>query len=220
MVRSWAGAMGQPQFMPSSYVNYAADFSGDGHPDIWTNVPDALASTANYLQEFKWKHGVPWGFEVMVPNSFDTMHSRASFAEWQKLGVRRADGKPFPRDGQGDHVLSRRRQRPSLHRHAEFRCAEGLQQLRRLCDRGRASCRPDEWRGSRSRRRGRLTIARCRAMRALPLQKRLAALGYKVNEFDGHVDFDLRDNIRAELGPSTAWCRTETPRRHSLKRSA
>ena len=100
MVSSWAGAMGQAQFMPSSYVDYAADFSGNGHPDIWTNVPDVFASIANYLQKFKWQHGMPWGFEVIVPSGFDTMKSRATFAEWQKLGIRRADGKAFPRDGQ------------------------------------------------------------------------------------------------------------------------
>ena len=91
MVSSWAGAMGQAQFMPSSYVDYAADFSGDGHPDIWTNVPDVFGSIANYLQKFKWQHGLPWGFEVIVPSGFDTMKSRATFAEWQKLGVRRAE---------------------------------------------------------------------------------------------------------------------------------
>jgi membrane-bound lytic murein transglycosylase B len=101
MVSSWAGAMGQSQFMPSSYVDYAVDFSGDGHPDIWTNIPDVLGSIANYLQKFKWKPGMPWGFEVMVPNGFDTMKSRGTFAEWQKLGVRRADGKAFPREGSG-----------------------------------------------------------------------------------------------------------------------
>ena len=101
MVSSWAGAMGQTQFMPSNFVDYAIDFSGDGRPDIWTNVPDVLGSTANYLRKWNWKYGLPWGFEVAIPKGFDYMHSRGTFAEWQALGVRRADGKPFPPAGQG-----------------------------------------------------------------------------------------------------------------------
>jgi len=100
MVSSWAGAMGQTQFMPSNFVDYAVDFSGDGRVDIWTNVPDVLASTANYLRKWKWNSALPWGFEVIVPQGFDYMRSRASFAEWQALGLRRADGKAFPDSGQ------------------------------------------------------------------------------------------------------------------------
>ncbi len=101
MVSSWAGAMGQSQFMPSNVVDYAIDFSGDGRADLWRNVPDVLGSTANYLQKWKWRRDLPWGFEATVPNGFDTMKSRGTFAEWQKLGVRRADGKPFPNEGNG-----------------------------------------------------------------------------------------------------------------------
>ncbi len=95
---SWAGAMGQTQFMPTNFVDYAVDFDGDGKRDIWTSVPDILGSTANYFAKAAggWKHGVPWGFEVTVPQGFDLMKSHASFSEWQKLGVKRADGKPFP----------------------------------------------------------------------------------------------------------------------------
>ena len=101
MVSSWAGAMGQTQFMPTNVVDYAIDFSGDGKSDIWKNVPDVLGSTGNYLHKGHWKYGLPWGFEVIVPKGFDYMKSRASFAEWKKLGVRRADGKAFPAQGQG-----------------------------------------------------------------------------------------------------------------------
>ena len=96
MVSSWAGAMGQTQFMPSNFVDFAIDFSGDGSSDIWSNVPDVLGSTANYLHKGHWQYGLPWGFEVSVPKGFDMMHSRATFAEWLELGVRPADGKTFP----------------------------------------------------------------------------------------------------------------------------
>ena len=69
MVSSWAGAMGQTQFMPSNFVDYAVDFSGDGKRDIWTNVPDVLGSTANYFAQAAVAGGLPWGFEVDVPKA-------------------------------------------------------------------------------------------------------------------------------------------------------
>ncbi len=101
MVSSWAGAMGQTQFMPTNFVDFAIDFSGDGKPDIWTNVPDVLGSTGNYLHKGGWKYGERWGFEVITPSGFDYRRSRGTFAEWTKLGVKRADGAAFPKDGEG-----------------------------------------------------------------------------------------------------------------------
>ena len=97
---SWAGAMGQTQFMPSSFWRFAVDFDGDGHKDIWKSVPDALASTANYLKENGWRAGQPWGFEVSLPKGFDYRLHDASFSEWSSYGVRRADGGALPQDGQ------------------------------------------------------------------------------------------------------------------------
>ncbi len=103
MVGSWAGAMGQTQFMPSSFVSFAVDFQGDGRADIWNSVQDALASTANYLRKNGWRHGEAWGYEVKLPPDFDYAKAwsvkRQTLREWQKLGVLRADGKRFPRPG-------------------------------------------------------------------------------------------------------------------------
>jgi lytic murein transglycosylase len=197
MVSSWAGAMGQTQFMPSNFVDYAIDFSGDGRPDIWGNVPDVLASTANYLGKWKWNPTLPWGFEVLVPDGFDYMRSRASFAEWSALGVRRADGKAFPSVGQGILFF------PSGATGPGFIVTENFNVLKEynnsdayavavghLADRIhggdliKAPWPKDDRQLSRDAR--------------VALQKKLAALGYKVNEFEGHIDFDLRDNIRAE----------------------
>ena len=88
--------------------------------DIWTSVPDVLASTANYFAKAAggWKMGMPWGFEVIVPKGFDLMKSRATFDEWSKLGVRRADGKAFPGKRRRHPVFSGRpaRARPSSSR--------------------------------------------------------------------------------------------------------
>lgn len=101
MVGSWAGAMGQTQFMPSSFVSFAVDFQGDGRADIWNSIQDALASTANYLKKNGWRHGEAWGYEVTLPPDFDYAKAwsagRQTIHEWQKLGITRADGNRFPR---------------------------------------------------------------------------------------------------------------------------
>ena len=100
MVGSWAGAMGQVQFMPTSYLNYAVDYDGDGRADIWNSIPDALASTANFLKQSGWKRDSDWGYEVKIPKDFDFAAAwkkkNPSLADWAKMGLERADGKPFP----------------------------------------------------------------------------------------------------------------------------
>ena len=96
---SWAGAMGQTQFMPSSYAAYAVDQDGDGHPNIWTSAPDALASTANYLRQKGWQPGLPWLVEVALPGGLDLRSHRRGFGEWAAAGVQRSDGQALPRSG-------------------------------------------------------------------------------------------------------------------------
>ena len=100
MKSSWAGALGQPQFMPTSYLKHAVDFDGDGKRDIWNSVPDTLASIANYLKLHGWQNGRDWGFEVNVPQnlscSLEGPDQGKSIGEWAKLGVTRVNGKPFP----------------------------------------------------------------------------------------------------------------------------
>ncbi len=99
MTGSYAGAMGQPQFMPDSYLRYAVDFDGDGRRDIWTSRPDVLGSIANYLARSGWRYGQPWGQSVMAPAEIDAglagRERPRSLGEWMRLGVRRADGAPF-----------------------------------------------------------------------------------------------------------------------------
>jgi membrane-bound lytic murein transglycosylase B len=88
---SWAGAMGQTQFIPTTYDTHAVDFDGDGRRDIWNSSDDALASAAHYLQASGWQRGQPWGFEVHLHKNFDYAQAdpeaRHSVAEWQALGV-------------------------------------------------------------------------------------------------------------------------------------
>ena len=116
MTGSWAGAMGQTQFMPSSYLKYAVDFDKDGRRDIWKSTPDALASIANYLKGYGWQEGETWGREVRVSApararmaeedvklrtegcfAIRNMTERQKLSEWTKLGVVRANGSPLPR---------------------------------------------------------------------------------------------------------------------------
>lgn len=96
MVGSWAGAMGQTQFMPATYRQYAVDFDGNGRRDIWRSSADALASAANYLNLSGWQHGQPWGLEVQLPNTgFDYAIAdgqlQKTIAQWQALGVQPRD---------------------------------------------------------------------------------------------------------------------------------
>lgn len=100
LVGSWAGAFGHTQFMPSTYRRIAVDGDGDGRRDLVGSIPDALASTANYLVRAGWRDGEPWGYEVKLPPGFDASvagrKSKRPIAEWQGLGVLRADGDALP----------------------------------------------------------------------------------------------------------------------------
>jgi lytic murein transglycosylase len=100
---SWAGAFGPTQFMPTVYRNHAVDADGDGHRDMINSVSDMLASTANFFKRNGWIAGETWGYEVMVPKNFNFLLADRSrqmtIAEWERLGIRRAGDKPFPRHG-------------------------------------------------------------------------------------------------------------------------
>ncbi len=100
MKGSWAGALGQPQFMPTSYLKYAVDFDKDGHPDIWNSVPDTLASIANYLKHEGWQGGRDWGFEVSIPENVSCAQEGPDLAKpisaWASTGITRISGKAFP----------------------------------------------------------------------------------------------------------------------------
>jgi lytic murein transglycosylase len=197
MLSSWAGAMGQTQFMPTNFVDYAIDFSGDGKADIWTNVADAMGSTGNYLHKYGWIPKLPWGFEVRVPDNFDYRLSRGTFAEWTARGVKRIDGKPYPPNETGILFF------PAGYKGPAFLVTRQFDNLKEynnsdayavavghLADRI-AGGGPfvtkwpaDDHQLSREARKA--------------LQRELAKRGYKVKEFEGRIDFDLRDNIRIE----------------------
>jgi lytic murein transglycosylase len=106
---SWAGAFGPTQFMPTSFKRYAVDFDGDGRRDVVDSVPDVVASTANNLKKDGWVSGQTWGYEVEVPKGFNFLLADRSrvltVQEWERLGIRRAGGKAFPRADDRAYLL-------------------------------------------------------------------------------------------------------------------
>ena len=100
MIGSWAGAMGQTQFLPSAFLAYAVDADADGRRDIWGSVPDVMASTANFLARSGWQAGQPWGLEVRLPEGFDYARADADVrqpaTQWADEGVQSMDGAPLP----------------------------------------------------------------------------------------------------------------------------
>jgi membrane-bound lytic murein transglycosylase B len=182
--------------MPSSFLKYAVDFDGDGRADIWASVPDVLASIANYLQKSGWQPGLPWGFEATVPHGFDYQTSRGTFRDWVKRGFKRVDGSDFPVAGDAvlffpsgaggpaflvtqNFVVLKTYNNSDAYALAVAHLADRLYGLGPI----RGVWPAIDFQPSRAER--------------IALQRKLAALGYKVADFDGHFDFDLRDDVRA-----------------------
>ena len=197
MQGSWAGAMGQPQFMPSNFLTLAVDFDRDGRKDIWGSVPDVLASIANFLKHWGWKAGGEWGCEVVVPPGFDYTRSRARYPEWAALGVTRADGAPLPNEGNAILFF------PSGAAGPAFLAGENFEVIKRynnsdvfalaaghLADRARG--------GAPFRTAWPASDPQLSRDQRIALQKRLKELGHPVNDLEGRIDFDLRDEIRRE----------------------
>ena len=129
---SWAGAMGHTQFIPTTYLAYAADDTGDGKRDVWTSPHDALASTANYLKISGWQRGIPWGFEVALPENFDYgvagLDQRAPAARWRERQLRAARATtPVPETLLGEMSLFL----PSGHRGPAFLVTQNFRALLR-----------------------------------------------------------------------------------------
>ncbi|MCJ8502701.1 lytic murein transglycosylase [Desulfatitalea alkaliphila] len=126
MMGSWAGAMGHMQFMPSTFMGYAVDHTGDGRKDIWGSLPDAFSSAANFLANSGWQAGELWGREVRLPARFDLaladIRTRKTIAQWSALGVRRAAGGPLPpADMEGAIVMPQGQSGPAFLVYDNFR---------------------------------------------------------------------------------------------------
>ena len=144
---SWAGAFGHTQFMPTTYQRIAVDGDGDGRRDLVASIPDALASTANYLKQAGWRTGEPWGYEVKLPAGFDaTLAGRKNkrpLSDWITRGVARVDGTPLlAADTQAARATACGPNRSCLPRIPQFRCDLLVQRGRELCAGDRHLVRP------------------------------------------------------------------------------
>ncbi|MEQ3625661.1 MAG: lytic murein transglycosylase [Marinobacter sp.] len=201
MTGSWAGAMGHTQFIPTSYLDYAVDFRGDGRRDIWSDDPtDALASTAAYLARHGWVKGQPWGMEVRLPQGFDYSLTgdgvRKSVAQWTRLGVRNAAGQQVPNHGTASILI------PGGARGAAFMTFKNFNVIERynaadayvigvghLADRliGGPAIQASWPRGDRA-----LKLAERRE-----LQQRLTRAGFSTGGVDGKIGPKTQDAVRA-----------------------
>jgi membrane-bound lytic murein transglycosylase B len=200
MLGSWAGAMGQTQFMPSSYLAYAVDFEGHGRRDIWKSEADAIGSTANYLAKHGWTQGLPWGFEVALPPEFVLTDadstSPAPFSSFASRGVRRADGLPWPEKGEGRLMILAGRKGPAFLVTSNFDVIKAYNNstayalsvgvLGDAVKGGLGVIAP--WPTADARP----TAAQIRS-----LQTKLKKMGYDVGEIDGKIGDALRAAVRA-----------------------
>lgn len=200
LLSSWAGAMGQPQFLPSKFVRYAVDADGDGRRDIWHSVPDSLASIANYLREHGWRPEQRWGVEVRVPQAVTCTlegpgHGR-TMQEWLRLGLVPIDGTPLP---EWSSNVTAFLLMPAGRLGPSFLVSENFYVLKRynesdlyalfighLADRmGGASAFAGQWRLIDSMRRSNIHA----------MQERLKGDGYDVGRVDGLIGFATRTTI-------------------------
>lgn len=202
LVGSWAGAFGHTQFMPSTFLRLAVDGDGDGKRDLIDSVPDALASTANFLRRAGWRTGETWGFEVVLPAGFDTSvagrSNKQALSQWVARGVRRADGQPIvagnaaaalllPAGPRGPAFLVLRNFDVLYGYNAAETYALAIAHLSDRLRGGEAFVTPwptDDAGLSRRERR--------------ELQTLLAARGHPIGEIDGIIGSGTRPAIRAE----------------------
>jgi len=198
---SWAGAMGHTQFIPTSYLSYAVDFTGDGRRDVWGDDPtDALASAANYLARAGWQAGRPWGVEVRLPQGFNfasaDQSNRRPVTYWRGLGVTGIDGTALPDHGPAAIIAPAGARGPAFAVYQNFFVIKRYNNatsyaigVGHLGDRiagggGFAQAWP----------RGERELSRTEKME---LQERLTAYGYATGEVDGVIGPDTIQAIRA-----------------------
>ena len=199
MLGSWAGAMGQTQFMPTSFMQHAIDFDGDGHKNIWTNIPDALASTANYLAANGWIRDWTWGYEVRLPRGFSLRNVELSeyrgFEQWSKAGIARADGQTMPRTGEAALVLPAGRNGPAFLVTRNFQVIKSYNTssayafgVALLSDRLAGS--------SGLQAKWPVDAPVLDPKQSLEMQKHLVRLGFPVGELDGKIGEKAQSAIR------------------------
>ncbi len=201
MTGSWAGAMGHTQFIPTTYQAYAVDITGDGKRDIWNSIPDALASTAAYLEKMGWQSGQTWGYEVTLPANFDyqlaNKRRKKPVSYWKSLGVKRVNKLEFPRANDSARLYT-----PAGANGPAFLLLKNFDVIKRynnsdayalgvghLSDRllGMTEFVADWPRGDRPLSSSEKKL----------LQQRLVEKGYKLGAVDGKIGYKTRQAIQA-----------------------
>src|SRR5690554_3123656 len=194
---SWAGAMGHTQFIPTSYQAWAVDLDGNGKRDVWNSIPDALGSAANLLRDNGWRPGHAWGYEVVLPQGRKFPGGRMTLAQWQAIGVVRANGQGYPRPGdQAELKVLEGRDGPA------FLVLHNFNMLKRYNNSDRYAIAvgllADQIAGhgplSRDWNR---PFTRLSFAETQELQKHLSAHGYYSGEIDGRIGPASRDAIKA-----------------------
>jgi membrane-bound lytic murein transglycosylase B len=200
MKGSWAGAMGQMQFMPSTFRQYAVDADKDGRADLWHSLPDALASAANYLNLIGWQEDEIWGREVKLPKGFDWrlagLETKKTVKTWAALGVEQADGDPLPLSySQGSVLLPQGHEGPAF---LVYRNFEVIMAWNRSINYALSvALLADRLRGMPGIRYGREADNRRMSRdEAIEMQFRLSRLGFDTGKADGVIGARSRMAVR------------------------
>jgi lytic murein transglycosylase len=200
MIGSWAGELGQTQFLPSHYLKHAIDYDGDGRRDLITSVPDVIASSASFIVHLGWQRDQPWLEEVQVPANLDwaeadlaVQHPRAKWAGW---GVKRADGKPLPADAApASLLLPMGRYGPAFLAYANFQVYLKWNQSLNYCV--TAAYLATRLAGAPPMSRGSRPVPDLSMEQVKELQQLLVRRGLEVGEIDGKLGAATRGSVKA-----------------------
>ena len=200
MIGSWAGEIGQTQFMPAEYMAHAIDYDGDGKRNLLRSVSDVLGSTGKYLQHLGWRRGEPWLQEVEVPASLPWHEADLTIqhprAQWVRWGVKGAHGARLPADGmQASLILPMGRFGPAFLAYPNFKAYIGWNES--LTYSLTAAYFATRLAGAPPMLRGRRDIPSLKAEQLFELQRLLARRGFKVGEIDGKIGAQTRAAVRA-----------------------
>lgn len=200
MIGSWAGELGQTQFLPSHYVNHGVDYDGDGRVNLIRSVPDVLASTANYLHHMGWRRGEPWFLEVRVPNKMPWDQADLAIehphSKWAKWGVTRANGKPLPASNQvASLLLPMGRNGPAFLAYPNFKYY--IEWNNSLIYAASAAYLATRIAGAKRVSKGKKTVATMEFKELKRLQYLLTKQGYDVGGIDGKLGVLTRSAVKA-----------------------
>ena len=201
MIGSWAGELGPTQFVPTHYVEYGVDFDGDGKVDLVHSMPDALATTANFLKALGWQKGQPWLQNVRVPDQMPWEQSDLAIqlprSQWAKYGVTDAGGKPLPGDDvKASLLLPMGRLGPAFLAYQNFQVY--LQWNQSMVYSTTAAVLATRIAGAPAIQRGNDTVTPLTQPEVMELQKALAKRGHDVGKIDGKLGSGTRAAVKAE----------------------